>query len=116
MIRTRYFWALVGDFIWVISPKLLLHFVWEKYKIRRFDKKKVAHFGEIVIKMYRTEMMNAEYFDLRQMIQIFIKRGKKLHKKWQYHDLRNSKYDPLAAVVTLTWPIFTSLYKQLFVA
>lgn len=66
MIRTRYFWALVGDFIWVISPKLLLHFVWEKYKIRRFDKKKVAHFSEIVIKMYRTEMMNAEYLDLRQ--------------------------------------------------
>jgi hypothetical protein len=35
-------------------------------KFRRFDKKKVAHFGEIVIKMYRTEMMNSEYLVSRQ--------------------------------------------------
>jgi hypothetical protein len=28
--------------------------------------KKVAHFGEIVIKMYRTEMMNADYLSSRQ--------------------------------------------------
>lgn len=65
--------------------------------------------------MYRTEMRNAEYLDLRQNDPNIHQKRKKLHKKWQYHDLRNSKYDPLAAVVTLTWPIFTSLYKQLFV-
>jgi type III secretory pathway component EscU len=64
-------------------------------------KKKVAHFGEIVIKMYRTEMMNSEYVDSRQNDPNIHQKRKKLHKKWQYHDLRNSKYDPLAAVVTL---------------
>jgi len=39
---------------------------------------------------------------------------KKLQKKWQYHDLRNSKYDPFAAVVSLTWEIFASFAKNIW--